>query len=43
MTGYTGKQIMDLFKELFNYTGINIRKEYWDSYDVMNAKILECI
>ena len=29
-----------MIKELFNYTGINIKKEYWDSYDEMNEIII---
>ena len=40
-TGYTGEKIMNMIKELFHYTGIAIRKEYWDSYDDMNQKILQ--
>ena len=39
-TGYTGEKIMEMIKELFNYTGISIKKEYWDSYEVMNQEIL---
>lgn len=42
-TGYTGEKIMNMIKELFHYTGIAIRKEYWDSYDDMNQKILQKI
>ena len=42
-TGYTGEKIMDMIKELFHYTGIAIREEYWDSYDDMNQKILQKI
>lgn len=34
---------MNMIKELFHYTGIAIRKEYWDSYDDMNQKILQKI
>ncbi|MCU6744508.1 MULTISPECIES: hypothetical protein [Suilimivivens] len=30
-------------KQLFTYTGIQIRNEFWNSYDDMNAKILERI
>ncbi len=40
LTGFTGKQIMDMIKELFTYTGFSIKKEYWDSYDEMNTRIL---
>ena len=31
---------MDMIKELFTYTGFSIKKEYWDSYDEMNTRIL---
>ena len=40
-TGYTGSKIMDMIKELFNYTGISVKREYWDSYDIMNQEILK--
>lgn len=43
LTGFSGEQIMNKIKELFRYTSISIKKEYWDSYDEMNAKILEKI
>ena len=35
-TGLTGKQIMDNIKQLFMYTGINIKKDYWNSYQQFN-------
>lgn len=35
-TGLTGKQIMDYIKQLFMYTGINIKKDYWNSYQQFN-------
>ena len=38
--GFTGKQITDRLKRAFGYAGINIRKEYWSSYDEMNNIIL---
>lgn len=38
-TGFTGKQIMDDIKQLFMYTGINIKKEYWKSYGQLNEEI----
>lgn len=41
LTGFYGRDIMSKIKELFGYTEISIRKEYWDSYDEMNRKILE--
>lgn len=41
LTGFYGRDIMSKIRELFGYTEISIRKEYWDSYDEMNRKILE--
>ena len=38
--GYSADQIMSMIKELFKYTEIPVKKEYWDSYDDMNQKIL---
>lgn len=38
-TGLTGKQIMDYIKQLFMYTGINIKKDYWNSYQQFNDTI----
>lgn len=35
-TGFTGKQIMDNIKQLFMYTGINIKKDYWNSCQQFN-------
>lgn len=40
LTGFSSDKIMEMIKELFNYTGINIKKEYWDSYDEMNKIII---
>lgn len=40
LTGFSSDKIMEMIKELFNYTGINIKKEYWDSYDEMNEIII---
>ena len=40
MTGFTAKVIMDKIKQSFAYGGINIKKEYWDSYDEMNQVII---
>lgn len=42
-TGFTAQGIMNRIKQLFAYTGIQIRSEFWNSYDDMNAKILERI
>ena len=41
LTGFSSEKIMARIKELFNYTGISIRKEYWNSYDEMNTEILK--
>ncbi len=41
ITGFSPKDIMDMIKELFNYTGMSIKGNYWDSYDDMNKVILE--
>lgn len=43
MTGFSGEKIMDMIQKLFVYTGIPIKKEYWNSYEEMNNKILEKI
>lgn len=42
-TGFTAVQIMNMIKKLFSYTGITIKKEYWDSYDQMNQMITDRI
>lgn len=43
LTGFTAEKIMKMIQELFGYTGIAIKEEYWDSYVSMNQKILEKI
>lgn len=40
-TGYTGKKIMEMIKALFNYTGISMKEEYWESYELMNQEIIK--
>lgn len=42
-TGYTTAQIMKMIHSAFNYTGINVKKEYWNSYDDMNRLLLSRI
>lgn len=42
-TGYDCETIMKLVKKLFCYTEMRLEKSYWDSYDAMNALILEQI
>ena len=39
-TGFTPKVIMDKIKLCFLYSEIKIKKEYWNSYDVMNDLII---
>ena len=38
LTGLTGNQIMNMIKDIFAYTGIGVKREYWNSYDDMNQK-----
>lgn len=40
MTGFSGVQTYNKIKTLFSYTGMNIKKEYWNSYDEMNEMIM---
>ncbi|SFR79457.1 type III-A CRISPR-associated CARF protein Csm6 [[Clostridium] aminophilum] len=42
-TGYSSQQVMNLVKEAFKYTNLNIRSEYWDAYDDMNDFIISRI
>ncbi len=39
-TGYTGNQIMEMLKAAFVLAGIGVKKEDWNSYDVMNEGII---
>ncbi len=39
-TGCSSEQIIKKVRELFNYTSVRVKPEYWDSYDCMNAVIL---
>lgn len=43
LTGFTGQQVLKKIKLIFSYTGLNVKEEYWDSYDIMNQKIIEMI
>ena len=43
LTGFSSSRIMEMIKELFEYAGLNIKKEYWDTYDEMNQIILSRI
>lgn len=40
-TGFTSTKIMQMIQNLFYYTGISVKKEYWKSYDEMNMRILK--
>lgn len=42
-TGFSADNIMKMIQKLFSYTSIKVKKEYWDSYDLMNQRILERI
>lgn len=42
-TELNAQGIMNRIKQLFHYTGIPVRDEYWKSYDVMNDMILKKI
>ena len=39
-TELTGKQIMEKIKEMFNFTGIKIKSNDWNSYNDMNDQII---
>lgn len=43
MTGYTCDEIISDIKLLFKYAGINMTKEFWNSYKQMNERILGTI
>ena len=42
-TGYSGEEIMDMIKQLFDYIGIDIKPEYWNSYEKMNELIIDAL
>ncbi|MBQ9609039.1 MAG: hypothetical protein IJV15_06290 [Lachnospiraceae bacterium] len=39
-TGFNSIEIVNMLKNAFKYTKINIKKEYWDSYEKMNDEII---
>ncbi len=43
LTGFSSETIMNKIKKLFSYTDLNVKKEYWDSYDIMNENIIRLI
>lgn len=42
-TGFKPQKIMQMTRELFGFTGIHVKKEYWDSYDEMNNQLINII
>ena len=42
-TGFSSKEVMEKITDCFKYTGINVKKEYWNSYDDMNESIIRAI
>lgn len=40
-TGYSSDEVMEKIKQCFLYTGLNIKKEYWNAYDEMNDSIID--
>lgn len=42
-TELNSQDIMNRIKQLFHYTNIPVRQEYWKSYDAMNDMILKKI
>lgn len=41
--GYTLGNIMKLIEEIFEYTPLKVKEEYWNSFEEMNKKILSLI
>lgn len=41
LTGFSAVKIMNMIKELFNYTGMTVKPEFWNSYDELNQVIIE--
>lgn len=42
-TDFSSNAIMRMIEKVFSYTDLDIRDEYWDSYDLMNQLIIERI
>lgn len=42
-TGFSSSRIMQMIIEAFDYTGFNIKREMWDSYDLMNEILIQKI
>ena len=43
LTNFNSEEIMQKIKNVFPYTGINVREDFWDSYDKMNEEIIRRI
>lgn len=41
LSGYSPERIMKFIKSAFPYAGINVKTEYWNSYDDMNKMIMD--
>ena len=42
-TGFNSSEIINMLIDAFKFTKINIKKEYWNSYDDMNDRIIKSI
>lgn len=40
LTGFSSAKIMDMIKKAFEYAEMNVKPEYWSSYDDMNEVII---
>ena len=40
LTGFSGTKIMQMIQQLFSYTDIKAKSEFWNSYDDMNSMII---
>lgn len=41
--GYTLGNIMKLIEDIFDYTSIKVKSEFWNSFEIMNEKIISLI
>ncbi|MDO5409784.1 MAG: CRISPR-associated protein Csm6 [Lachnospiraceae bacterium] len=42
-TGFSSEQIMNKIREIFTYTGIRTGQDAWNSYNIMNQRIIEAM
>ena len=42
-TNFSSNAIMKKIEKVFSYTDLDIKDEYWNSYDLMNQLIIERI